>query len=488
MTTVRAKIFAGFLASVIFATGGAVALRRPIEAPSAAPPRAASPAPSLARCNANEPRVAAFPRSPGGTPEVDVAWLARHRCQVRLIDVREPDEIAREGRIEGAEQVPLATILDAAPRWSPEEPIVLVCRSGRRSLRAQEQLLSLGFRATASLTGGMIEWERAGLPLDHASPAPPPSAPAAAAPAGPAGLLATLQRPGAASWTTAARLFSAGTASCVDGRSEAPIVGTPGGDVGDLILSMGALEAQARRPLREDHLDALLERYVASFGRFYLHTDTHALEHLAEELWKIHTFQALGPRPQEASAVRALVLAPPQGAEEALLEALARPEHIGCGHLRLLSEHPGAYGLRPGLAGAVVKAIFRHAFRHRDALDFVLLSGEHQEQGVLLVRVPTPVEAHSRVPMLRPHEGLSEYFIFHPEVASYLRHETSDFLAEHCELLGLPAVDREALHRAVDRLGAQQLDETLKRLAPGLPRFEVQLDEEAPAALRLRSL
>jgi hypothetical protein len=73
-------------------------------------------------------------------------------------------------------------------------------------------------------------------------------------------------------------------------------------------------------------------------------------------------------------------------------------------------------------------------------------------------------------------------------VAAYLRHETSDFLAEHGAMLGLPAVDRDALHRAVDRLGAQQLDETLKRLAPGLPRFEVQPDEENPAALRLKPL
>jgi hypothetical protein len=90
--------------------------------------------------------------------------------------------------------------------------------------------------------------------------------------------------------------------------------------------------------------------------------------------------------------------------------------------------------------------------------------------------------------MLTPHEGLSEYFVFHPEVAAYLRHESSDFLAEHGAMLGLPAVDRDALHRAVDRLGAQQLDETLKRLAPGLPRFEVQPDEENPAALRLKPL
>jgi rhodanese-related sulfurtransferase len=495
MMTARAKVFAGFLIGATLAAGGAVALRSPHEAPRSVEetvtPRPPRKAPELARCDENEPRVAAFPRSPGGTPEVDAAWLARHRCQVRVIDVREPGEIARDGIIEGAEHVPLAAILDAAPRWSPGEPIVLVCRSGRRSLRAQEQLLSLGFRAAASLTGGMIEWERAGLPVERSpAPAATPSAaaPPASAPGGAPGLLATLRRPDAATWTTAARLFSAGTASCVDGRGEAPIVGTPGGDVGDLILSMGALEAQARRPLREDHLDALLDRYVASFGRFYLHTDTHALERLAVSLWNHPAFQALGPRPREASAVRDLVLAPPAGAEEVLLEELIRPEHIGCGHLRLLSEHPGAYGLRPGLAGAVLKAIFRHAIRHKDALDFVLLEGEHREQGVLLVRMPTPVEAHSRVPMLTPHEGLSEYFVFHPEVAAYLRHETSDFLAEHGAMLGLPAVDRDALHRAVDRLGAQQLDETLKRLAPGLPRFEVQPDEENPAALRLKPL
>lgn len=299
-------------------------------------------------------------------------------------------------------------------------------------------------------------------------------------------LRATLRHPGAVAWTTAAQLFFAGEASCVDGRGEAPIIGTPGGDVGDLLLSLAALEAQAGHPIRADHLDALLARYVASFGRFYLHTDGHALERLAAALRRLPAFREVQASWTSPEEIRRFVLAPPPALEDALLDELARPEHIGCGHLRLLSEHPEAYGLRPGLSAATLKAIFRHAFRHPDALDFVLLEGEHREQGVLLVRSSGPVEAHSRVPMLTPHEELSEYFVFHPEVATYIRQETADFLAEQHERLGLATPDRSALRKKVEQLGQRQLEETLKRLAPTLPRIEVRLDEENPSLVRLR--
>lgn len=500
-------VLAGFLAGALVSAGAMAVLRRPslvTEAPrqelraAHGAAQSAPVAPSV--CAPGGPRLASFPRSPGGTPEVDAAWLAEHRCQVKIIDVREPEEIRREGRIQGAEEVPLTQVQDAAARWSPEEPVVLVCRSGRRSFQAQELLLSLGFRHAASLTGGMIEWERAGFPIEATPPGSASSAPVAApstAPSGasPAGvsrgdaraqLLATLQRPGAVIWSTAARLFSAGEASCVDGRGEAPIIGTPGGDVGDLLLSLAALEAQAGHPIRADHLDALLARYVASFGRFYLHTDGHALERLAAALRRLPAFREVQVSWTSPEEIRRFVLAPPPGLEDALLDELARPEHIGCGHLRLLSEHPEAYGLRPGLSAATLKAIFRHAFRHPDALDFVLLEGEHREQGVLLVRSSGPVEAHSRVPMLTPHEGLSEYFVFHPEVATYIRQETADFLAEQHERLGLATPDRGALRKKVEQLGQRQLAETLKRLAPTLPRIEVRLDEEKPSLVQLK--
>lgn len=473
METASKKMWLGFFAGALLVASGAAALRK---TSAEAPPVRREARLTPGACVSGAPRLEAFPRSPGGTPEVNAAWLAEHRCQVRVVDVREPEEIQQEGRIEGAEEVPLARILDAASRWSPEEPLVVVCRSGRRSAKAEEQLLSSGFRKVASLTGGMLGWTRLGLPVVPAAPGRPGKE------GTPTTLTRALRQPSAATWTTAARLFASGTASCVDGRGETPVVGTPGGDVGDLLLSLAAIEDSAKHSIQAEHLDALLTRYVASFGRFYLHTDAHALERLGASLKKRPEFRGAQGRWTSAEELRRFVLAPPAELEAPLLEELVKPAHIGCGHLRLLSEHPEAYGVRRGLPEALLQAIFRHAFRHPDALDFVLLEGDHKEQGVLLVHVAEPVEAHTRVPMLTPHEGLPEYFVFHPEVAAYLRRETADFLVEQRQLLGLPVVHREPLHKALDRLGQQQLKETLRRLASGLPQIEVRLNEESPVS------
>ena len=51
-----------------------------------------------------------------------------------LVDVRETDELVGDlGRIEGIEHVPLASVSDAAERLARLQPLLLICRSGRRS-------------------------------------------------------------------------------------------------------------------------------------------------------------------------------------------------------------------------------------------------------------------------------------------------------------------------------------------------------------------
>jgi len=88
----------------------------------------------------------------------------------RLIDVREPAELVGElGHIDGIENVPLGQIDEAGSRLIDERPILFVCRSGMRSKAACDKLAALGQREVVNLTGGMIAWNEAGLPVVGAS-------------------------------------------------------------------------------------------------------------------------------------------------------------------------------------------------------------------------------------------------------------------------------------------------------------------------------
>ena len=45
--------------------------------------------------------------------------------------------------------------------------IFLYCRSGRMSASAAEELVSLGYTNIWNLTGGMVEWEKAGFSIEN---------------------------------------------------------------------------------------------------------------------------------------------------------------------------------------------------------------------------------------------------------------------------------------------------------------------------------
>ncbi|MFQ3630378.1 SulP family inorganic anion transporter [Roseiflexus sp.] len=80
----------------------------------------------------------------------------------RIIDVREPREY-RQGHIPRAELLPLYELLTHPESVSRDRPVVLVCRSGRRSERAAAALMSRGFEQVMILRGGMLAWEASDL-------------------------------------------------------------------------------------------------------------------------------------------------------------------------------------------------------------------------------------------------------------------------------------------------------------------------------------
>jgi rhodanese-related sulfurtransferase len=83
-----------------------------------------------------------------------------------LIDVREQYEYDA-GHVDGSRHVPLQELGGAAPTLDPGRPIMLICRVGGRSAMATDAFRRAGFDAY-NVTGGVLQWERAGLPFTGA--------------------------------------------------------------------------------------------------------------------------------------------------------------------------------------------------------------------------------------------------------------------------------------------------------------------------------
>lgn len=77
---------------------------------------------------------------------------------VTLVDVRTQEEYAA-GHIEGARLIPDTEIAKRAAAELPDRDAVLLvyCRTGRRSLAASKELVSMGYTRVYDL-GGIVDW------------------------------------------------------------------------------------------------------------------------------------------------------------------------------------------------------------------------------------------------------------------------------------------------------------------------------------------
>jgi len=127
-----------------------------------------------ANMRAGEPEGGRLPSQPdwgpvvvtyAGVSEIAPEWVAQHRGEVRVLDVRSPAEYGGElGHLEGAQLVPIDELRARASEVPADRPVVVVCQTGRRSGLGAAILKKAGVAHVASIAGGMVRWRELGLP------------------------------------------------------------------------------------------------------------------------------------------------------------------------------------------------------------------------------------------------------------------------------------------------------------------------------------
>ncbi|MCT1523723.1 MULTISPECIES: rhodanese-like domain-containing protein [Sphingobacterium] len=82
-----------------------------------------------------------------------------HNVEFQLIDVREPFEY-EVSNLNGV-NIPLSGVVIESEKISKDIPVILQCRSGKRSAQAVMLLEQEGFTNLSNLQGGILAWKDA---------------------------------------------------------------------------------------------------------------------------------------------------------------------------------------------------------------------------------------------------------------------------------------------------------------------------------------
>ena len=221
-----------------------------------------------------------------------------------------------------------------------------------------------------------------------------------------------------------------------DTETQLPPVAVPGADAGDLALIVATGNAYGFE-VDINKAYKVLAEIVGGEKNLQFHTDSHAC-------------------PEDSV-----------GAEEG-------PVLGGCGHFKQMTLDPKAYHLEKDQVEAVKK---KFSQAKKKGAEEVVLHGEHMEEAVLLLSGPYSVYPRFKLGTDEGSAGV-EVFVYHQS----LSHERYKILAG--KLIKNKAVklynglDHEYLYQALSETAENHLMETAKRLARGLPIYQVKFKDD----------
>jgi len=432
-------------------------------------------------------------RSDSGTPFLAADFIGRLGRSVSLVDVRDADELTGPlGHIPGSHWVPLGRIAELPEQLPVTTPVIVLSRNGGpRAAEAARLLECAGMRFVAVMDGGLLAWKKLGfatvrddavLTREVAAPrvhAPPDSH---AAPPGPltrAQIEAHIGDPHSVRWVKMAALLLHGKSSCVDGRDDHGVIGTPGGDAGEFLLALASIERATGKQFPPECMDDVLRGCLDTFGHFYIHSDVASGNALIRSMRSDERLvPQLPPITSTPQDWRRFMNAPPPELWDPIIDHMLIPGHLGCGHLRLMLQHPERYLVRRPLVEAFIRTYLRMRWGGAHELEFVVLGGGHQEGAVVNIRLEQGVWPFTRVPLISPACGETQMFVNHPQVADFNREQVARFFTLHPDFSSVDADQFGVLFKDMRRVAAIQLSATLGVLARGLPIFDVVFANE----------
>lgn len=100
-----------------------------------------------------------------GVLEISPQWVAGHLDDVHILDVRTKVETDEESaRLSDAQMIPINELRDRVAEVPKDKPVMIICRSGKRSVLAFNVLREAGWTKVASINGGLLRWNEEGLP------------------------------------------------------------------------------------------------------------------------------------------------------------------------------------------------------------------------------------------------------------------------------------------------------------------------------------
>jgi rhodanese-related sulfurtransferase len=108
------------------------------------------------------------------TLDVDAVVEMLARDDVVLVDLRDPRELEREGKMPGAFHCPRGMLefwIDpdspyAKPVFQQDKKYVFFCAGGWRSALAAKTAQDMGLKPVAHMNGGFGAWKKAGAPVE----------------------------------------------------------------------------------------------------------------------------------------------------------------------------------------------------------------------------------------------------------------------------------------------------------------------------------